>query len=249
MAKPKRRQRHPAATVGQQSSAKRTGASATGGVGKGSVQKKVTDSTKVVSTGTSSGAGVERRAPPAARAATETAGGSAAMRQRVQARSNQRRYARRRAWWSGPMPILLFSVGGVVLIVGIFILIAHSQNSGTGAAHSVPGVSVLNVVEHPNSTIFTQVGAGTSSANLFVALPNKSGTDLPAQNGKPVLLYIGAEYCPFCAADRWSLIMALSRFGSFSGIEANASTTSDIYPGTPHLYLCQGNLYQSVRGL
>lgn len=57
MAKPKRRQRHPAATVGQQSSAKRTGASATGGVGKGSVQKKVTDSTKVVSTGTSSGAG------------------------------------------------------------------------------------------------------------------------------------------------------------------------------------------------
>jgi thiol-disulfide isomerase/thioredoxin len=135
------------------------------------------------------------------------------------------------------MPVLLFSVGGVLLIVGIFILIARSQNNSTGssagAAHAVPSASVLNAVEHPNPAIFTQVGAGTSSTNLFVALPNKSGTGLPAQNGKPVLLYVGAEYCPFCAADRWSLIMALSRFGSFSGIESNASMTSDIYPGTP----------------
>lgn len=130
------------------------------------------------------------------------------------------------------MPILL-PVVGVLLVVGIFIAIAHNQSSSVGSGHSVPAASVLHAVEHPNAAIFAAVGAGTSNPNLFMALPNKSGTGLPAEHGKPVLFYAGGEFCPFCAADRWSLIMALSRFGSFSGIETNASSTSDIYPGTP----------------
>ena len=130
------------------------------------------------------------------------------------------------------MPILL-PVVGVLLIVGIFITIAHDQSGSTGPAHSVPPASVLHAVEHPNAAIFSAVGAGTSNPRLFTALPNKSGTGLPAENGKPVLFYAGGEFCPYCAADRWSLIMALSRFGSFSGIETNTSSTSHIYPGTP----------------
>jgi uncharacterized protein DUF929 len=130
------------------------------------------------------------------------------------------------------MPILA-SVGGALVVVAVFIAIAHGQSSGTGAKHKAPTASVLSAVEHPDSTIFATVGAGTSASNLFFALPNKSGTDLPPQNGKPVLFYAGGEYCPFCAADRWALIMALSRFGTFLGIETNASSTTDIYPGTP----------------
>jgi hypothetical protein len=130
------------------------------------------------------------------------------------------------------MPVLL-PVLGVALIVGILIAISHSQNGSTSVAHGPVPTYVLNAVEHPNSAIFDQVGAGTSSANLFQALPNKSGTGLSVENGKPVLFYAGGEFCPFCAAERWALIMALSRFGSFAGIETNTSSTSDIYPGTP----------------
>ncbi len=167
-----------------------------------------------------------RSASPVARAVT-----GAAIRQRVQARPSQRRNGSKRAWWSGPMPVIA-SVVGVLLVVGVFIAIAHGQSGGTGPAPEIPPASAVNAVEHPNSAIFDQVGAGTSIANLFKTLPNKSGTGLPAQNGKPVLFYAGGEYCPFCAADRWSLIMALSRFGSFSGLETNASSTSDTYPGT-----------------
>jgi hypothetical protein len=32
------------------------------------------------------------------------------------------------------------------------------------------------------------------------------------------MLYIGAEYCPYCAAERWPLVMALSKFGTFSNL-------------------------------
>jgi thiol-disulfide isomerase/thioredoxin len=52
-------------------------------------------------------------------------------------------------------------------------------------------------------------------------------------NGKPEILYIGAEYCPYCAAERWSLIVALSKFGIFSGLEYMLSSSNDIFPNTP----------------
>lgn len=54
-----------------------------------------------------------------------------------------------------------------------------------------------------------------------------SNTLKPVQNtpllkdgsGKPIIFYAGAEFCPFCAAQRWPVIIALSRFGSFGPLE------------------------------
>jgi len=52
-------------------------------------------------------------------------------------------------------------------------------------------------------------------------------------NGKPEILYVGGEFCPYCAIDRWSLAIALSRFGNFSGLRYMTSGAEDIYPSTP----------------
>lgn len=49
----------------------------------------------------------------------------------------------------------------------------------------------------------------------------------------PVMLYVGAEYCPFCAAERWPMIAALSRFGSFKGLQYTSSSPKDVFPSTP----------------
>ncbi len=46
-------------------------------------------------------------------------------------------------------------------------------------------------------------------------------------NGKPEVLYIGAEFCPLCAADRWSMVVALSKFGNFSNLEYMLSSPTD----------------------
>jgi hypothetical protein len=51
-------------------------------------------------------------------------------------------------------------------------------------------------------------------------------------DGKPAILYVGAEYCPYCAAERWALTIALSRFGSFDGLGLTTSSSTDIYPST-----------------
>ena len=44
---------------------------------------------------------------------------------------------------------------------------------------------------------------------------------------------MGAEYCPFCAAERWALVIALSRFGTFSNLHFMTSSATDYSPSTP----------------
>ncbi len=54
----------------------------------------------------------------------------------------------------------------------------------------------------------------------------------PAASGTPLILYIGAEYCPYCAALRWPLAIALMRFGELSGVRYSRSSSNDVYPDT-----------------
>ncbi len=46
-------------------------------------------------------------------------------------------------------------------------------------------------------------------------------------NGKPIFVYVGAEFCPYCAVQRWSMVVALNRFGNFTGLEYMTSAQDD----------------------
>ncbi len=58
-----------------------------------------------------------------------------------------------------------------------------------------------------------------------------NGTELYA-GGKPEMLYVGAEYCPYCAITRWSMMIALMRFGNFTGLHYMTSSGVDVFPNT-----------------
>lgn len=60
-----------------------------------------------------------------------------------------------------------------------------------------------------------------------------TGASLTGASGKPEVFYYGAEFCPYCAAERWPLIIALSHFGTFSGVQTTSSSSSDAFPNTP----------------
>jgi hypothetical protein len=103
----------------------------------------------------------------------------------------------------------------------------------TAPAVTIPGPPSADLVAKLTASVPTSVldavGAGSTTSRLI----NISSTapisqpPLSADNGKPRVLWIGAEYCPFCAAQRWPLIVALSRFGTFSnlGLTSSAATT------------------------
>ena len=41
---------------------------------------------------------------------------------------------------------------------------------------------------------------------------------------------MGAEFCPYCATERWSVVMALSKFGTFSHLVGTTSSSTDVDP-------------------
>lgn len=88
-------------------------------------------------------------------------------------------------------------------------------------------------------TVLTDVTGVTGTTLNTVAAPSSviaptvvSGSPL-ILNGKPEVLYIGGEYCPYCAFERWAMIMAMSKFGNFTGLEYMLSSGSDLNGNTP----------------
>lgn len=82
------------------------------------------------------------------------------------------------------------------------------------------GLSVPGVAGQPASA----APAGSFSSTLLVSgAPSAvSGSPL-TRGGKPEVLYVGTEYCPYCAMENWPLIVALSRFGQFTGLAVSRS--------------------------
>jgi len=132
---------------------------------------------------------------------------------------------------------VFLSSGAVVVVIAIvlaFVLVklnSHSKASGGAATGTVLSASVLSGINVPASTL-NAVGKGTSDAKTII--PVNGGSPLTS-GGKPEVLYIGAEYCPYCATERWAMAVALSRFGTFTGLHGIHSSSSDVYANTPTL--------------
>jgi len=68
-----------------------------------------------------------------------------------------------------------------------------------------------------------------------VTRPEKLASSAPklSVGAKPEVLYLGTEWCPFCAAERWSLVMALSKFGTFGPLRGTTSSSADTNASSP----------------
>jgi uncharacterized protein DUF929 len=128
----------------------------------------------------------------------------------------------------------------VAVAIAIMAVVALIRPRLESQASSEAGSSAIAVQQVPVEAL-DAVGAG-SDVTPPKALP--AGTPPLERDGKPQVLYIGAEYCPFCAAQRWPLIVALSRFGTFQDLGATASSASDAFPNT-QTFSFHGSTYTS----
>jgi hypothetical protein len=124
-------------------------------------------------------------------------------------------------------------------------LSATGGSSGTSTGAADTGTTTLSpqVVAALSVPAATLDAVGSPSGDV---LPSKigNGTVLKGADGKPLITYIGAEYCPYCAAERWALAVALSRFGTFSNLSGTHSSDSDVFPDTQTLSF-YGSSYSS----
>ncbi len=151
--------------------------------------------------------------------------------------------------------VLLF--GGTVLaviaiVVGIIVgydLRSPSTSTASAGAHGtvLPASTADEITDVPAATL-NQIGAGSvlsyqapntaTGWNGYTGSPPilKINDSLLTSGGKPEMLYIGAEFCPYCAATRWAMAVALSRFGHFTTpLRGIHSSSTDADPSTPTL--------------
>ena len=161
-------------------------------------------------------------------------------RERIAAqRAAQRRAEMRtRMLWTGG------SILGVVVIVVAFVIFKATQSPASTSSSStsptgtaLPASVIRDITTVPASTL-TSVGTGTADTKSVTAV---SSAKALTSGGKPEVLYIGAQYCPYCAAERWALAVALSKFGTFQGLSGiHSAGGQEVYPHTATL-----NFYKS----
>ncbi len=125
---------------------------------------------------------------------------------------------------------------GIIIIAAVAGITAFALNNTSSNFTQYDNVRVSQSVLSQfkaiamNTTLAGAVGSGGDTS--FPTLLNSSPL---VSNGKPELLYVGGDFCPYCAITRWSLIIALMRFGNFTKLHYMTSSTASFEPyrGTP----------------
>ncbi|HTG47897.1 MAG TPA: DUF929 family protein [Actinomycetota bacterium] len=155
-------------------------------------------------------------------AGTKTAGAKPTSKRRPPPRGARRGLLPRWAPWVG--------IAVVVGAIGIALLL---RNTSSASATKPASGQVTSAISSVPAATFDAVGV---PSGLAAPKPLPSGTPAVEADGLPLVLYVGAEYCPYCAAERWPLAVALSRFGSFSDLSVTESAGfPEVYPHTPTL--------------
>lgn len=154
---------------------------------------------------------------------------------RQQRRAQERDRAERlhsRPQPSSQRPLLLAAAGvlGVIAVIAALVIVRLTQG-GTSAAPAKPSgrapAAVVRAVTTVPAALYDQIGYQSALAGL----KRIDGKALQ-KDGKPLVVFMGAEYCPLCAAERWALVAAFSRFGTFTNLGATHSSSIDVDPNT-----------------
>ena len=100
----------------------------------------------------------------------------------------------------------------LLVVVGVIIAIGMNRPQASGGTDAY----VATMQEIPAASL-DAVGPGSLTVSPATPIP---GGEVQMVDGKPRLLYIGAEYCSYCGFTRWPLTIALERFGDFEGLKA-----------------------------
>jgi hypothetical protein len=168
--------------------------------------------------------------PGASRITRPTAAQQRLAAQRALAAASGARAARRRRWLTALAPVVVVIVVAAILVA--VKLASGSSGPQSGIKAAAADQPVVTAVTGVPPAVLDAVGRGD------LATPPTALTGDPLiSNGNPRVLFVGAEWCPYCAAERWPLVVALSRFGTFTGLGEVSSSPSDVFPNTATLTL------------
>jgi len=119
--------------------------------------------------------------------------------------AGRRPLKRRRSPWTW---VTLAAVG-VALLTIVVVAVTRSGGAGSSSAPVAEGA----LLPRSNRAIAPGV---LQSIHQVSATPR-------VENGKPIVFFMGGQFCPFCAADRWAFVKATSRFGTWGNLRPLSS--------------------------
>jgi Domain of unknown function (DUF929) len=127
-----------------------------------------------------------------------------------------------------------------IILVATLIWIRNDKVAGTSSdaeTFTPAPTSLVQSIGHLPAAVVN--GVDVTSATTPVTAPSATGNPSlwQASDGHtvalPVVFFYGAEFAPYAAAERWPVIVALSRFGNFSQLGLLQSSPSVAFPDTP----------------
>jgi Domain of unknown function (DUF929) len=127
--------------------------------------------------------------------------------------------------------LIASGIVAVVAVVVVAIVVAAGRTPAPAkGSPAVGNPSLARAVTTVSPATLNAVGKGTAAG-----LRPLTGPSELMQGGKPEVLYMGGEFCPYCAAERWAIAAAVSRFGTLSGLRFIHSSPTDVFANTPTL--------------
>ena len=172
---------------------------------------------------------------------------ASAERNRAKTRSNQSGSRGRKQASPAVSPIIWVAVALLVIaaVVAIFFYISNNQSPNSSSiainGRKAAPAQVVNQVTNVSPSVLQTVDIGNVTTT---PIPLSGQPPLTGSSGKPEFFYFGAEYCPYCAAQRWSMLVALSRFGAFKNLSITTSSAIDVFASTP-TFSFYGSSYSS----
>jgi hypothetical protein len=127
----------------------------------------------------------------------------------------------------------------VVAIILLGALVLVRDNSGPSTTSTVETFtpapsSLVSTMTSVPASVYDTVGVSSPATPVQAPQPTGSGTTplwLAAGGAapKPVVFFYGAEFAPYAAVQRWPLILALSRFGTFNQLGLMQSSASTAF--------------------
>jgi Domain of unknown function (DUF929) len=155
--------------------------------------------------------------------------GSISAKARVRGRIAAERAARKRAEIRRRLLVSGAAVGAVLAAVGALVSVSLATPPPSSARESRAESVVVRQATAVPLGLLTRVNPGQAATPLQkVSTP---GPPLTVDR-KPAIVFVSEESCPFCAAERWPLVVALAHFGTWSDLGATRSSATDVYPNT-----------------
>jgi hypothetical protein len=153
--------------------------------------------------------------------------------QGAQRRSQRARRGSNARWgWAAVAVVVVAALVVTLLKVTSSNSNSHGNSTSGVASGQTPAAAPASIVNQLTSTpMATQSAAGVGQQTTSPYATLKSYTPLTGTSSTgakvPRVAFVGAEFCPYCAVDRYAVILAMSRLGTFHNLKVTTSGSTD----------------------